>query len=332
MTSVYAAYEDTLLVVDDPHDEPTARLALEGYRPECVLADEDRLLVGTFDSGLLRSTDGGENWERLAGIDEDAVMSVAVAPDDPDTLYAGTEPSALYRSRDGGDGWVELEGLTELPSAESWSFPPRPHTHHARWVEPAPSEPDLLYVGIEAGALVRGRLGDAAAGDDEVTWEDRVEGSRIDTHTIATHPDRPGHAWVAAGDGYAETDDWGDSWSHPQAGLDHTYCWSLAVDAEDPERVIMSAASGAGSAHRSPGEAYLYRTEGDRWERLDTAVPTGEGALRCVLQRGDSGGAFWAANNHGLYRTIDGGDSWRAVGIDWPDGLNDQTCRGLAID
>lgn len=326
MNTVYAAYEDALLVVDDPLDDPTARLALEGYQPECVLADEERLFVGTFDSGLLRSTDDGEGWERLAGIDEDAVMSLAAAPDDPETLYAGTEPSAVYRSRDGGERWTRLAGLTDLPSADSWSFPPRPSTHHVRWIAPAPNDPDLLYAGIEAGALVRAHLS-----DNEVTWEDRVDGSRIDTHTIATHSDRPGHAWVAAGDGYAETDDWGDSWTHPQEGLNHTYCWSVAVDAEDPNRVLMSAASGARSAHRSPGEAYLYRKQGDRWERLDTAVPTGEGALRAVLQRGDAGGEFWAANNHGLYHTSDGGDSWTAVDLDWPDRFTNQTCRGLAV-
>ena len=325
MATAYAAYEDALLIVDDPTGDPSARLRLEGYRPECVLADGERLFVGTFDSGLLRSADDGAGWERVAGIEEDAVMSLAVAPDGPETLYAGTEPSAVYRSRDGGDSWERLPGLTDLPSASSWSFPPRPETHHVRWLEPAPNDPELLYVGIEAGALVRARLGNG-----EVTWEDRVEGSRLDTHTIATHPDRPGHAWVAAGDGYAQTADWGENWQQPQSGLDHTYCWSVAVDAADPECVLVSAASGAGDAHRAPGEAYLYRKEGDSWKRLETAVPTGEGALRAVLQRGDAG-EFWAANDHGLYRTTDGGDSWRPTDIDWPDRLTNQTCRGLTL-
>lgn len=327
MTTVYAAYEDALLVVNDATGTPSARLLLDGYRPECVVADGDRTFVGTFEAGLLRSTDGGASWECLEAIEEEAVMSIAFAPDDPDTVYAGTEPSAVYRSQDGGDCWERLDGLTELDSAERWSFPPRPHTHHVRWIEPAPRDPSLLSVGIEAGALVRGYL------DDEgVTWEDRVDGSRVDNHTIATHPDRPGHAWVAAGDGYAETTDGGETWHHPEDGLEHTYCWSVAVDAGDPKRVVMSAASGAGSAHRSPGEAYLYRTYGDGWERLDdAAVPTGKGALRAVLRRGSAAGVFWAANNRGLYRTEDGGDSWGAVGVDWPERFTDQTCRGLWV-
>ncbi|MEF8828111.1 MAG: hypothetical protein V5A38_05805 [Halolamina sp.] len=326
MNTVYAAYEDALLVVDDATGDPSATIRLDGYRPECVAAAGD-IFVGTFESGLLRSTDSGNQWERLEGIDEDAVMSLAFASDDPGTIYAGTEPSAVYRSRDGGDRWERLEGLTDLPSSENWSFPPRPHTHHVRWIEPAPNDPSLLYVGIEAGALVRGHLD-----EDGVTWEDRVEGSRVDTHTITTHKDRPGHAWVAAGDGYAETIDFGDTWCHPQTDLEHSYCWSVAVDNAEPRRVIISAASGAGNAHRSPGEAYLYRKQGERWERLDdVAVPTGKGALRSVLRRGTDAGDFWAANNHGLYRTESGGDSWDEVGIDWPERFTDQTCRGLWV-
>jgi photosystem II stability/assembly factor-like uncharacterized protein len=327
MTTAYAAYEDALLVVDDATGDPSASIRLDGYRPECVLADEEHLYVGTFESGLQRSTDGGENWERLDGIAADAVMSLAFAPDDPDTLYAGTEPSAVYRSRDRGDSWERLDGLTDLPTADGWSFPPRPHTHHVRWIAPAPTDPRLLYVGIEAGALVRAHLD-----GDEVTWEDRVDGSRVDNHTIATHPDRPGHAWVAAGDGYAETTDYGDTWEYPQAGLDHTYCWGLAVDAGDSDRVVMSAASGASNAHRAPGDAYLYRKDGEEWERLDDCgVPTGTGTLRCVLEAGDTGGTFWAANNHGLYRTTNGGDRWLAVDTDWPERFGDQTCRGIAV-
>ncbi len=329
MTTCYVAYEDALLVVDDATGEPSARIRLDGYRPECVVGTDEYLFVGTFESGLLRSTDGGASWTRLEGIDESAVMSLSVAPHDTATLYAGTEPSAVYRSHDGGDNWERLDGLTDLPSAGDWSFPPRPHTHHARWIAPAPTDPGLLYVGIEAGALVRGHLD-----EDGATWEDRVQGSRIDNHTIATHPARPGHAWVAAGDGYAETTDYGDTWTYPQDGLDHTYCWSVAVEAPDdgPKRVVMSAASGAGDAHRSPGEAYLYRNHGGDWERLDDCgVPTGAGALRCVLSAGETTGEFWAGNNHGLFRTTDGGDSWTAIAVDWPERFTDQTCRGLEL-
>jgi photosystem II stability/assembly factor-like uncharacterized protein len=332
MSTAYAVYEDALFVVDTAretvvHEEPF------DSRTECVAVTDGTLLVGTFEEGLQRSTDEGASWERAAGIEQDAVTSLAVAPHDPKTVYAGTEPSRLYRSTDGGETFERLPGLTDLPSSAEWSFPPRPDTHHVRWIEPDPGDPDLLHVAVEAGALLRAHV-DA---DGSVDWTDRVSSARRDVHTIATHPERPAHAWVAAGDGYAETTDAGESWQHPQDGLDHTYCWSVAVglpperpDGSTP-RVLLSAATSAREAHRV-GESYLYRRDGGEWERLDDrGIPTGEGVYRAVLARGDDETTFWAANNHGLYCTDDGGDSWTGIDVSWADRVGEQTCRGLTI-
>lgn len=333
MVTVYAAYEDSVFAMRDALDDPETDRLLDGHRPECVAAAVDatdaaapeRLFVGTFESGLQRSLDGGDTWERASDIDEAAVMSLAVHPTDPATLYAGTEPSAVYRTTDGGDSWTERPGLTDLPSEPEWSFPPRPHTHHVRWVEVDPYDAEHLYVGIEAGALVQSH-------DGGETWEDRVQGARRDTHSIETHPEAPGYAWVAAGDGFARTNDGGETWEYPQSGLDHRYCWSVAVDPADPQTVLLSSASGANAAHSLPAESYLYRTRGDGWERLDDrGVPTGEGVLRAMLVAGDDAGEFFLANNRGLYRTTDAGDSWTELDVSLPSGFDSQTCRGLAV-
>ncbi|QKY21257.1 hypothetical protein B4589_013070 [Halolamina sp. CBA1230] len=325
MSIAYAVYEDALFVVDTD-SETLIREQPFDSQTECVAVTEGAVLVGTFEHGLQRSTDDGESWRRADGIEQDAVTSLAVDPEDPETVYAGTEPSRLYRSTDGGETFEGLPGLTDLPSSDEWSFPPRPDTHHIRWIEPDPGDTALLHVAVEAGALLRARLG-----EDGVDWTDRVPSARIDTHTIDTHPDAPGRAWVAAGDGYAETTDAGESWQHPQSGLEHTYCWSVAVELPDGStpRVLLSAARSAREAHRI-GESYLYRREGDDWERLDDrGIPTGEGVYRAVLERG--AGVVWAANNHGLYRTDDGGDSWDELPVSLPDRVGDQTCRGLTI-
>ena len=76
----------------------------------------------------------------------------------------------------GGDSLEEMEALNNLPSAKSWSFPPRPWTRHARWIEPDEINPDYVFVAIEAGALIQSR-------DGSRTWIDRIEDDPYDAHT-----------------------------------------------------------------------------------------------------------------------------------------------------
>jgi len=299
---------------------------------ECLAAHPERperVFVGTFDGGLRRSSDAGASFERIGGnVESDSVTAVALHPDDPDAVWVGTEPSAIYRSTDGGDSFARVGGLENLPSRSAWSFPPRPETHHVRWIALDPNDPSRVYAAIEAGALLRST-------DGGETWRDRPTGARYDTHTLATHPDDPGRAYCAAGDGYAESADGGETWHHPQRGLDHRYCWSVAVDPGDPGTVLVSAADGAAKAHGGHGgttpESYLYRKQGgEPWERI-SGIPTGEGVLRAVLESGTEAGELFALNNRGLYRTADGGDSWERIEIPWPDRYGESRASGLAV-
>lgn len=300
-------------------------------RPECVLIDDrrpDRLFVGTFEDGLWVSHDAGSTFESVGAtrIEPDSVTAMAVDPTDGDHLLLGTEPSRLYQSDDGGERWRQIVGLTDVPSADEWSFPPRPSTHHVRWIEIDPADPSRWYIGIEAGALVY-------TPDAGETWHDRPPGSRRDNHTLATHPDAPGRVYSAAGDGYAESLDAGASWETMHQGLDHRYVWGLAVDTGDPETVIVSAATGASNAHRTPGDAHLYRRGRDAggWTHLeDCGVPTGAGERRAVLSAGPAAGEFIAATDGGLYRSLDGGQQWDRLDIEFGS-IGNSLPRGLAV-
>jgi photosystem II stability/assembly factor-like uncharacterized protein len=303
---------------------------LEGPDVECLASVGDALLVGTLDDGLWRGElSDGDGFERVdPGPMSERVTSVAADPHDPDVAWAGTEPSAVWRSEDGGRTWDEVSGLTDLPSEPEWSFPPRPHTHHARWLEPDPHDPTRLYVGVEAGAFVLAVAPDGWS--ESVEWHERPPGSRRDNHTLATHPDAEGRVYSAAGDGYAESVDGGESWETLLDGLDHRYVWSLAVDPGDPEVRVVSAASGAMAAHRR-GESYVYRKVGaDPWERVSDRLPTGDGVFRAVLARGAEAGELAAVNNHGVYRSGDGGRTWTAA-VEWPEGYTGEAPRGLVV-
>jgi hypothetical protein len=328
--TVYAALDDHVLVAEgDPDDDWTATEHLDGYSLRCLdaaPAAPDRAFAGTFESGLHRTRDGGESWERVGSDLPDAVMSVTVSLHDPRTVYAGTEPSRVFVSRDAGDTWQELPDPTDLPSASEWYFPPRPDTHHVRWIEIDPADPDRLYVGIEAGALVR-----SADGGD--TWQDRPASARRDNHSLATHPDAPGRVYAAAGDGYAESDDRGDTWDHPQVGLDHRYCWSVRPDPGDPDAVVLSAASGARTAHDpDTAESYVYRRRGSdaEWQTAMDGLPGPDGLARAILDTAGPG-EFYALTNRGLHHSADTGASWHEVALDWSEDYREEVPRGLAV-
>ncbi|MFB6232728.1 MAG: WD40/YVTN/BNR-like repeat-containing protein [Haloarculaceae archaeon] len=331
MPTLYAALDDRVLVVEGATEgaerEWASREALVGHRFECVGASPaapDRVFAGTAGSGLQRSADGGRTWEAVGDFGG-RVTAVTVSPHDPETVWAGTEPSAVFRSVDGGGTWAEYEGLTDLPSADRWSFPPRPHTHHVRWVAVNPHDPTHVYVAIEAGAFVR-------TVDGGRTWETHPEGGRRDNHTLATHHDAPCRVYAAAGDGYAESTDCGATWAYPQAGLDHRYVWGLAVDPADPDTVVVSAARGARRAHwPASARARVYRREGEGpWRVAMDGLPDPEGTVRAVLAAGGPG-EFYALTNRGLFRSADAARSWRALDVHWPADYESQVGRGLAV-
>lgn len=336
---VYAALSDRVLTVErtldsdqspNSGDRPTetaldTRESLEGHSLECLASASghpDRVFAGTVDEGLKRSTDAGRTWETVATM-ADRITAIAISPHDPEDIWVGTEPSAVYRSRDGSDTWTHLEGVTALPSSDRWSFPPRPHTHHVRWLEIDPHDPDRIYLGIEAGAFVRSTDG----GD---TWEDHPAGARRDNHTLATHQDAPDRVYAAAGDGYAESADGGRTWEVIDEGLEHGYVWGMAVDPDDPDRVVVSAARGARSAHRpASAESYVYRRAGGAWERAMDGLPPADGVVRAVLAAGTEPGKFYALTNRGLYRSGDGAASWERLPVEWTG--DDQVGRGLSV-
>lgn len=288
-------------------------------RLECVTATPGMALCGAADGTVRRSTDGGRTWSTTTTL-ADRVTALTISPHDTDVVWAGTEPSRVFRAVDGGRSWAERPGLRDLPSADRWSFPPRPHTHHVRWIAEDRHEPGQLSIAIEAGAFVR-------SPDGGETWVDHADGARRDTHTISMHPDAPGRLYVAAGDGYAESPDRGDTWRYPQDGLEHRYVWSVAVAPENPEDVFVSAASGAYAAHDPDGTAYVYRRRGDEWQRAMDQLPGPDGTGRAVLASGPD--RVYAATNHGCFVRADG--SWERLDLAWPEARRRELPRGLAV-
>lgn len=335
MIRIYIAFEDGVAVLRRNQQHWSAEIAMAGKECQCLAADPflpERIYCGTFEEGLWQSNDAGSTWQPVAEqLPHPAVMSVAVSPVQRNaeygTVWAGTEPSAVFRSLDGAKSWHECSALQTLPSKSSWSFPPRPWTHHVRWIEPDANDPNRVFAGIELGGVMRSL-------DSGETWEDRKPNSQHDCHTLRTHSYAPGLIYETAGGGFAESKDGGDTWSQHDEGLLYHYLWGLAVDPAEPGLVVLSASPGARSAHdNSQAEALLHRRKGEgAWEPLRSGLPAAKGTRAFMLATNKAEpGVFYAATRQELYRSTDQGVNWQRQQIDWPEDVSFSSVQAIVI-
>jgi hypothetical protein len=220
-----------------------------GDRPTCLVADplvQGRAWCGTDRGGVFRSDDGGKSWKSV-GLSGRLIMAVAASPVEQDVVWVGSEPSEVWLSGDAGDTWEQTSRLETLASASEWSFPPRPDTHHVRWIACHLLEPGRLWVAIEAGALV-------STIDGGRTWRDRVPGGPWDTHELAIHRNAPESLRVLL-------------------AMDTSKATTLARRGARPAPVSRLATCAASRSIRSTLTLWLFRPRPVRTQRMSLAAP-----------------------------------------------------------
>lgn len=103
------------------------------------------LTSGGRESGLWKSTDGGDSWTELTGnpgLPEGLLgkIGVTVSPANPQRVWAIIEAkdgaAGVYRSDDGGDSWSQLTGNRDLIQ-RPWYY------NH---IDADPQDPDTVYI------------------------------------------------------------------------------------------------------------------------------------------------------------------------------------------
>ena len=249
------------------------------------------------------------------------VSRVTGVAGDPRVYYAATAAGGVWKSEDGGLTWKSV-------------FDDQP-THSIGSIAVAPSDPNVVYVG-SGEANIRGNVA-AGAGifkstDAGKTWT-HVWKQRGQIGAMAVHPTNPDVAFAAvlghafgpnAERGVYRTHDGGASWQQVLARDADTGASDVAIDPANPRTVF----AGFWQARRRPWELtsggpgsglHVSRDGGDTWSELRAgtgglpAGPWGKVGVRVAPSRPRRVYALIEAAEGGLFRSDDGGESWKLV-------------------
>jgi photosystem II stability/assembly factor-like uncharacterized protein len=186
--------------------------------------------VGGLTSGIWKSTDGGDTWNRLsnglpAPAPDNGRIGLAIAPSNPSILYASytNHPGYLkgfWRSTDGGDSWESRLTYPDTSDFSSfgWYF-------GQIWVHP--SNPDMIYFGdVSQWKSTNGGS----------RWSDITGIMHVDMHAMYQHTDDPNYMVVGNDGGVFISMNGGGQWTKCY-DLPITQFYAITIDYLTPYRL-----------------------------------------------------------------------------------------------
>ena len=196
-----------VLYIDDKTG--CAEISMDDNNPRIMYAamwEHGRLpwqvISGGPGSGLYKSTDGGEHWEKmLEGLPKEmGKMSIAVCPSNSEKVYAliesdwQKEAGGLYVSNNAGKSWTQVSKDHRIIQ-RSWYY-------IELFLDP--ENENLIYV-MSAPSM--------RSMDGGNTWED-ISSTHGDHHNLWINPKEPKNMIIADDGGAAITFNRGKTWSH----------------------------------------------------------------------------------------------------------------------
>jgi photosystem II stability/assembly factor-like uncharacterized protein len=306
---------------------------------EVSIIEPDSMSPGTIyavaDGGLVKSTDGGQNWDQASsGLPEppyNYVECLAVDPTRPGTLYVGTEVSGIYKSTNAGRAWQRADnGLAKNNSCSELVIDPSGQTIYAKtrfdgfvksvdggqnWVKDAINRSLMSRLVFDPQSATTvygtGESGVVKSIDGGNTWENINSGiTSANIYSMSIDPNAPGTMYASVGTkdyagGLYKTTDGGKNWNKMTIDIYSINLSSFAMAPTSPTSLIMIANT----------DIYKSMDGGVNWVRIDSGFSRSVDKL--IIDPKTPTTIF--AVGYGGYRSIDGGESWRAIFNGLPD-------------
>jgi hypothetical protein len=280
----------------------------------------DTVYIASFSHGVLRTADGGDNWE-YAGLLPDKLYSIVVNPNATNNLFAGTLADGIYRSLDFTASWQRSNSGLNNANVTS--------------IEHSVTNPNIIYSSVYGAGVFQSI-------NHGQTWIEINDGL-VDkfVHDLVLDPANPwvlyaltdtgglyrndrstAYGWVKAGNGLPLT-----ALNAPAFPSDHPYATLDMLEGlvEKPLSGITSQLANASlltmvyapsnftRAYLGTSGAGVYRSTdgGLTWEGAELA---GQTVYSLAVDNNDPNLVYAATNvANSMKYTIDGGDSWKQV-------------------
>ena len=258
-------------------------------------------------SGVHRSTDGGNTWQRLTGglpnNGDVGRIGLAMSDSDSSTVYAvyTSGPSTnrfagLYKSVNNGDTWLRADDgtLGGIFSSFGWFFGN---------VRVDPTNPgEVIILGLQNWRSQNGGL----------NWDQYTSNGdmHVDQHALQIHPVHTNFVVAGNDGGVYVSNDGGETWRHANT-MPISQFYATEIDPQQPRRLY--------GGMQDNGTAVTRQGVIDGWEQI-----FGGDGFRVNVDPTDSNVIYCEAQNGYLVRSFDAGMTFLdgTFGIDFEDRNN----------
>ena len=291
---------------------------------------DNTVYVGCDVGGIYKSTDHGNTWGiKNKGLTNYFLHKIVNDPVTPETLYIASR-SGVYKTINGGDEWVSKRA--GFPAIEDFSF-----SAPIADIVIDPSNRNILYAGVgvpqtgydidyhwdvveEKGAVYK-------SVDYAENWV-KIFDTGINTnamiYSMAVDYDNANIVYAATDKGVYKSVDAAATWTAINIGLPHQIAMKLVINPDNTDilYVTLWAEPGIDSWN---GGVYKSINGGATWVEKNVGLPQEVGlvsGLTCnypdIAIDGQNPEILYVGNipwtpNPGVYKSINGGDSWTWV-------------------
>jgi len=200
--TIYATFANTILKSDDCNRNwseifiETRGLKFAITALAVDLVDNKIVYAGNAGGEVLKSVDGGTNWQTINRLG-DRIVKILVDTENPETLYFATKTKGLFKAEGGGLSWVNInDGLKSFSGANEFK--------------------SLVFDQTLSNSLIlASKYGLLKTKDGGLTWESIklvTQPGSAEIYSLAVNPKNNQEIYYATASTFYKTTDGGNTW------------------------------------------------------------------------------------------------------------------------